>query len=437
MAEPLLGANTWPELRQVRRRLYEWRQRRPFARFCAVVLLLVVSPFKFAIQALGNLFSRSRRPLRIIVIQLAGLGDTLMLTPALAALQDHFPDAKIDFVTLHGYVKKAFQNHPRFNTIAALPAYPGQWIVSRLVNRSGLKLVLAAIRYYPSLVLKHLFSRYDIGINFALSDFDRNLGNALLYCLNVRKRVGSVGPNDKLLTDRATVDYALTPRAAAYLKFLEPLGISTASRCYEFPVRQNDLDMVKLALRRENVDSSRPLAVIHPGGKIHINSRRWPAEYFARVCEFLSVDEGFEIVLTGDEHDVGVCEKITSILGTKVKSIAGRLTFTETAALLSMCQLCITNDTSTLHLDEAVLVDVGISIFGPTDPDILAPQNERHVVLRSKLPCAPCMGGIIDANTERCWLEAKEECLSGIGPEQVVGVLEKFYGSRPLRVARA
>src|SRR6266404_9132901 len=423
--------------RILRQRLYAWRQRRPLARFCVVALLLVVWPLKFAIQALLNIFSRSRRPLRIIVIQLAGLGDTLMLTPALAALQDHYPDAKIDFRSLHGYVKKAFQNHPRFNTIAALPAYPGQWIISRLVNRSGTKLVLAPICYSPSLVFKHLFSRYDIGINFALSDFDRNLGNALLYSLNVRRRVGPVGLNDKLLTDAALVDYARTPRSTAYLKFLEPLGIPAASRAYEFPVRKNDLDIVKLALRRENVDTSKPLAVIHPGGKVHINSRRWPAEYFARVCEFLSVNEGFEIVLTGDDDDVGVCEQITNSLGTKVKSIAGRLTFTETAALLSMCQLCITNDTSTLHLAEAVLVDRVIAIFGPTDPDILAPQNERHVVLRSKLPCAPCMGGIIDANTERCWVEAKEECLSGSGPEQVVGVLEKFYGSRPLRVARA
>jgi ADP-heptose:LPS heptosyltransferase len=258
-----------------------------------------------------------------------------------------------------------------------------------------------------------------------------------MYCLNVRKRVGSVGPNDKLLTDPATVDYARVKRATAYLKFLEPLGISAGNRAYEYPVRANDLDVVKLALRRENVDTSRPMAVIHPGGKIHINSRRWPAEHFARVCDFLSVEEGFEIVLTGDGDDVDVCKQIVSSLGTKVKSLAGRFTFAETAALLSLCQLCITNDTSILHLAEAAGVDRVISIFGPTDPDILAPQNERYVVLRSKLPCAPCMGGIIDPNTERCWLEVKEECLSGISPEQVVSVLEQFYGSRPLRVARA
>jgi ADP-heptose:LPS heptosyltransferase len=422
-------------LRCLHHRQYEWRQRRPVARFCAGVLLLVVWPFRFAIQALLNTFSSGRRPRRIVVIQLAGLGDTLMLTPALAALQSEYPNAKIDFVTLHGYVKDAFKNHPRFNKIATLPAYPGHWIISKFVNRSGGKLVLAALRYYPNLLLR--FSQYDVGINFALSDFDRNLGNALLYCLNVRRRVGSVGLSDKLLTDPATVDHARMQRSTAYLKFLEPLGISAESRAYEYPVREDDLEIVKLALRRESVDTSRPLAVIHPGGKIHINSRRWPAEYFARVCESLSVNEGFEIVLTGDVDDVAVCQQIAKSLGTKAKSLAGRFTFAETAALLSLCQLCITNDTSTLHLAEAAQVPRVISIFGPTDPNILAPQSERHVVLRSKLPCAPCMGGIIDANTERCWREVKEECLSGIGPEQVIGVLEQFYGTRPLRLARA
>lgn len=424
-------------LRHLHQRQYEWRQRRPVARLCAGVLLLVVWPFRFAIQALLNTFSNGRRPKRIVVIQLAGLGDTLMLTPALAALQSEYPKAKIDFVTLHGYVKDAFKNHPRFNNITTLPAYPGHWIISQFVNRSGWKLVLTALRYYPQVLLIHLFSRYDVGINFALSGFDRKLGNALLYCLNVRSRVGSVGLSDKLLTDSVTVDHARMHRSAAYLKFLEPLGISPGSGAYEYPVREDDLEIVKLALRRESVDTSRPLAVIHPGGKIHINSRRWPAEYFARVCDSLSVNEGFEIVLTGDSDDVAVCRQIAKSLGTKAKSLAGRFTFAETAALLSLCQLCITNDTSTLHLAEAVQVPRVISIFGPTDADILAPQSERHVVLRSKLACAPCMGGIIDANTERCWRDVKEECLSGIGPEQVIRILEQFYGTRPLRLARA
>src|SRR6185503_5964729 len=97
-----------------------------------------------------------------------------------------------------------------------------------------------------------------------------------------------------------------------------------------------------------------------------------------------------------------------------------------TAALLSLCQLFITNDTSTLHLAEAVEVPRVISIFGPTDPALLAPQSERHIVFRSKLPCAPCMGGLIDANTERCWRDVKEECLLEISPAEVIAVVRQY-----------
>ena len=424
-------------IRNLRQRFYAWRQQRPVKRFFTAVLLLVVSPFRFAILSLLNIFSRGRQPRRIVVIQLAGLGDTLMLTPALAALQSHYPNAKIDFITLHSYVKDAFQRHPRLDNISTLPAYPGHWIISRFVKLSGAKLVLAAIWYYPVLLLKHSFSRYDVGINFGLSDFDRNVGNALLYCLRVPRRVGSFGLTDKLLSDRATVDYARTHRATAYLSFLRPLGITSESCSYEFPVSRNDLQTVKLALRREGVDTAKTLAVIHPGGKMLINSRRWPADYYARVCDFLSISEGFEVVLTGDGEDEAVCDEIMRSPGGKVKSIAGRLTFSETAALLSSCQLFITNDTSTLHLAEAVRVPRVVSIFGPTDPDLLAPKNERNVVLRSDLPCAPCMGGLIDGNTERCWRDVKEECMLGITPERVIGVLQQYYGRPALHRARA
>ncbi len=136
--------DSW-KLGELRRRLYAWRQRRPIKRFFTAALLLVILPLRFAILLLLNTFSRRQQPRRIVVIHLAGLGDTLMLTPALAALKNHYPNAKIDLITLHEYVKDAFLNHPRLDNITTLPPYPGQWIVSKFVNRMGVKLLLAAI----------------------------------------------------------------------------------------------------------------------------------------------------------------------------------------------------------------------------------------------------------------------------------------------------
>jgi ADP-heptose:LPS heptosyltransferase len=385
---------------------------------------------------LSVVFGR-RQPKRILVIQLAGLGDLLMLTPALAALRNNYPNAKIDFIALHDYVREAFQNHPRLDQVTSLPAYPSKWIVSKFVNQSGVKLLLATMQCYPALLLRHLFIRYDLGINFGLSDFDRNLGNGLLYCLNARRRIGADGLSDQLLTDCVRLDGPPLHRVATYLKFLKPLSVSAKSQTYEFPLHQTDVNRVHATLRVEGIDSFQPLAVIHPGGKLHVNSRRWPADYFSRVCEFLGESGGFQIVLTGDQSDTEVCEQIAAAVGVKAISIAGRLTFAETAALLSLCQLFITNDTSTLHLAEAVEVPRVISIFGPTDPALLAPQSERHIVFRSKLPCAPCMGGLIDAKTERCWREVKEECLTEISPEQVIAVVRQYAERTAVRAVSA
>ncbi|HEY8223912.1 MAG TPA: glycosyltransferase, partial [Pyrinomonadaceae bacterium] len=223
-----------------RRALYEWRQRRAVKRFGAFVLLLLALPVCWTIRGVLNLFSARREPRRILVIQFAGLGDTLMLTPSLAALNDRYPNAHIELLTLHEYVKEAFAHHPRFSAITVVPVFPGHWIISRLAGRSGPRLILATLRYYPDLLLKFAFARYDSAVNFGLSDFDRSLGNALLYCLGIPTRVGARGANGELLTHRAEIDCTGTHRVEAYLEFLKPLNISAVNHTYEFPVSPAD-----------------------------------------------------------------------------------------------------------------------------------------------------------------------------------------------------
>lgn len=359
-----------------------------------------------------------------------------MLTPALAALKQEFPEAKLDLLTLHSHVRDAFANHPRIDSATFLPAYPGQWIISRFANLVGARLLMATLRHYPDLLLKLINGRYDLAINFGLCDFDQRLGNALLYCLDISTRVGARGPGDQFLTHTVNANPGGRHRVDTYFDLLKPLGIPAASKSYEYPISNEDVENVKLAMRDHGINGSRRLVVIHPGGKLHVNSRRWPAEYFARVCDFLAAD-GFEVVLTGDREDISVCDEVRDKTRQEIPSIAGALTFSETAALLSFADLVVTNDTATLHLAEAVQAQRVVSIFGPTDPALLAPQNERHVIFRSSLPCAPCMGGTIDASTERCWRDVKEECLWQTTPEQVVAVLRDLYAGRTARVASA
>ena len=371
------------------------------------------------------------------MLHFAGLGDTLLLTPALASLQQHYENARIDLITRHEYVKDAFENHPRLQSIKLLPTYSDAWLTPRFKTRSAARLVLQTLCYYPDLILKNCFRRYDLAINFALSDFDRARGNALMYCLNAVDRVGSTGAHAELLTHRAKVDYSSTHRSQAYLDHLQPLKIRATTDNYEFPITALDSLTVERAFRYADVDTSKRLVAMHPGGRVHVNSRRWPAEYFIRVGKYLADSGLFYVVLTGDREDKQLCDEVTAGIGTGVTSFAGRLSISETAALLSRSELCITNDTATLHLAEAMQVARVVSIFGPTDHALLVPRNDRHLVFRSNLPCSPCMGSIIDGNSERCPREIKEECLWLVTPEEVIGALRQQYERPVLRAVNS
>jgi ADP-heptose:LPS heptosyltransferase len=418
-----------------RKRFYAWRQQRPLKRFVAAVAFVAVWPVCWFVNRLQRFGSRTAKTRRILAIHFGGLGDTLMLTPALRALKEHYPAARVELVTLHEHVREAFRDHSRIDSITTLPPYSGQFIVSRFTNLSDAGSVVRTVRYYPELLLKLLFRRYDLAINFGAAEFDQQLGNALMCCLDIPTRVGAAAGSARFLTHRVEIS-ASRHRVDSYLDFVTTLGIHEPSKAYEYAVGTSNVRSIEQFLKDQGINQSARLAVIHPGGKLHVNSRRWPAGNFARVCDFLA-GEGFQVLLAGDRDDSQVCDEVARLAKRQTKSVAGLLNFSETAALLSSADLTVTNDTATLHLADAVSVPCVVSIFGPTDPTVLAPQNERHIVFRSSLPCAPCMGGVIDARTERCWRDVKEECLSQTTPDQVVAVLRDVYRTGKVRAANA
>ncbi len=421
----------------LRLKFYQWRRDARPVRFLYLPLLIAVLPVALLFRALSRLVPMRQRETNVLVLHFAGVGDTLLLTPALSALHRHYRNARVDLITRHEYVKKAFQNHPGIQSIELLPSYSDAWFGPKLETESTPTLLLLTLWYYPELILRNCFRRYAVGINFALSDFDRARGNALLYCLNPAVRIGSRDRHDSLLTQTAQVDYAHTHRANAYLDYLRPLNINGRVDGYEFPITALDSLKVEKALNVAGIPAAKDLVAIHPGGKVHINSRRWPSDYFIRVGKYLTESGSFHLIVTGDDEDRELCDEIARSIGKGATSFAGQLSIPENAALLSRCALSITNDTATLHLAEAMQVPRVISIFGPTDPKLLVPRNDRHLVFRSQLPCSPCMGSIIDAKSERCPREIKEECLWLVTPEEVIAALREQYERPALRAVNS
>ena len=82
------------------------------------------------------------------------------------------------------------------------------------------------------------------------------------------------------------------------------------------------------------------------------------------------------------------------------------------AALLSVCQLVVTNDTGPMHLAGAVGTPT-VTLWGPSDPAEVCPVGARDAqVTGAPLPCKPCFKNECPRSGAGTLLpEAHEECM--------------------------
>ena len=71
------------------------------------------------------------------------------------------------------------------------------------------------------------------------------------------------------------------------------------------------------------------------------------------------------------------------------ENFCGRLRFTETAKVISQCDLFISTDTGCMHAADALGTPT-IAIFGPTITSKNGPVGPRSRVVKAKIGCAPC-----------------------------------------------
>jgi heptosyltransferase-2 len=71
-------------------------------------------------------------------------------------------------------------------------------------------------------------------------------------------------------------------------------------------------------------------------------------------------------------------------------NLAGRTELAEAMALIGSLDLFITNDSGLMHVAAALDVPL-IAIFGSTNPVTTGPWGSRSRVVRTDVPCSPCL----------------------------------------------
>lgn len=160
-------------------------------------------------------------------------------------------------------------------------------------------------------------------------------------------------------------------------------------------------------------------------------SRRWPAERFAGVARALA-RRGARVVVVGGPAERPVTARVAEAAPGAVDA-GGDTDLAGLAALLSLCDVVVSNDTGPMHLAASVGVPT-VTLWGPSPPDEAAPPGPEHRRVEGPaLPCRPCFRNACPrAGRGTMLAEARDECLHLIQEDQVTRAVEALLEGRPV-----
>ncbi len=351
-------------------------------------------------------------PERILIVQLADIGDLILSTPALAALREARPDAHLALLT----------------SAHAAPVVQGMALVDEIFtfdrqafNSSKSLLKPANLRrlfrlgHFDTVVFLHHFTLRLGTFKFAL----------IALAAQSRRRVGVDNGNGWFLTDRLPDDgFGALHQAQYWLNLVGLLGADSSPRPavvakeVPSPLRPEDEGNQPLVLSQQPGTRNSELTIaLHAGSGGYSRARRWDAASFAAVANALHHEYGAQIVLVGGKGDDTAA--VQAALTVPALDISGQTTLPQLAGVLSQADLFIGADSGVMHLAAAVGTPV-VALFGPSNADAWGPWTPggRSVIVRSGVECSPCsyVGHGIGLR-EGC---AARTCMRLVTPERVL-----------------
>jgi len=291
---------------------------------------------------------------KILVISLAGIGDTLFATPLIHELRANFPGAVIDVFVLWRGAKDLLDNNPHLDTVHQ----------KNLIADSQ----LGALKF----LLKLRWKGYDVSINtFPQSRRHyRLVAKFIGASTRISHEYERSGAFDRWLVNKAIpLDYArhAVENNLALLPLFGEKPKLSQYRCELFLADEEQAWATDF-ITRQNL-SRRPLLGIHvgSGGTKNLALRRWPLEnYIELVRQLRKKEPGLAVLFFGGSEEKFDHEKIRRALGGENLFFPKTENLRQAAALIGKCDIFLSVDTALMHVAAAMKVRGQIVIETPT-----------------------------------------------------------------------
>jgi ADP-heptose:LPS heptosyltransferase len=308
---------------------------------------------------------------KILVLSLAGIGDTLIATPFLHELRANFPDAVIDAFVLWRGSKDLLDGNPHINAVHQ----------KNLIKEGPLK----------SLPFLYQLRRsgYDVSIN--VHTLGRIHYRAVARFLGARLRLSHEYPNhgwlDRLLVNRTVPEDYLVHSVENNNRLLALLGKRPLLAKHEFELflSTEERRWAENFIATSRLTGRKRLGIhIGSGGTKNLRLKRWP---FARWRELITQvnrtsPELAVLLFGGPEEQKENAEILGASPGATVFApVTGNLR--QAAALMAHCDAFVSVDTALLHLAAALKVPNQVVIEAPTLNATNVPWQTDYRLIRN------------------------------------------------------
>lgn len=306
------------------------------------------------------------RDARILAVAVARIGDTLLVTPALATLKKLAPAGQLTCLA-HPKRLEILRDLPFIDTLGPITKLRAPWL-----GRIGGK-------------------RYDLAVVWGKD------AALIRYALRVAHRVLAFRQGDAGLdgTLSACVDWPNAPGHAVdhRLALLAPLDPPAAERRLHYEVAPAETERARQWLKQV-YDGPEVLPVCLQTASFPTKAYRdWPESSFCVLGErLLARDPRVVLILLGDAGDRPRAARIAAALGPRAVCAAGTLGLRQTAALLSVSRLYVGVDTGITHIAGALGIPI-VALYHCLHPGrYLAPLDHPAplAVVEQPIPIGGC-----------------------------------------------
>src|ERR1041385_6996709 len=356
-------------------------------------------PINESAQPLAPLRWDWRDVRKVLLIRLRSIGDTVLATPSLFALKRFLPNVEIDML-VEDWVAPLLDNHPHINKVVTLErnGFVARARVARELRSAGYDVVYNLHGGTTATFLTRATgARHRVGFKtYQYAQLHTELVPSPLLLWGTQKthsveqQLALLGWTGVPVSDRPRTRLGIAPEAAeSVAQQLAAAGLN-----------------------------ERKIALLHPAAAF--DTKRWAAEKFARVAEYLS-ERGYAPIAIAAPNEAEIVSDLVN--QSRVGILTLNLSLPEVTVLAARSQLFVGNDSGIAHIAAAVGTP-SVVVFGSSNIAHWRPWNRAPAeVVFEEMPCQPCHGYF-------CEKFAQPECILRVPVTRVTAAIDRVLPQR-------